>query len=112
MRMYTCGVPAVDCNGSSVTTSFGIRCVRTAHNSSTEAFKCRTRYLIKVLGYTKEGPTGPLGAREFCPPDGGPILVLTKKSRFGGVLRRGKGGEQGASRVMPYKGLGGMISSY
>lgn len=112
MRMYTCGVPTINCNGSGITTSFGIRSILKAHNSSVEAFKCRARYLITVLGYTKEGPTGPLGAREFCPPDGGPILVLTKKCRFGGMLRKGKGGETGSSRVMPRKGLGGMISSY
>jgi len=112
VRMHTCGVPAIYCNGSPVTTSFGIRGVTKAHNSTKEAFKCRARYLVKVLGYTKVGPTGPLGAREFCPPDGGPILVLTKKCRFGGELRRGKGSEQGASRVMPRRGLGGMISSY
>jgi len=39
-------------------------------------------------------------------------LVLTKKIRFGGVLRKGKGGEYGAGRVMPDKHPGGLIASY
>jgi len=37
------------------------------------------------------------------PPDGGPILVLSKKSKFGGRMRKGKAG-----RVMPERG-GGVV---
>jgi len=77
-----------------------------AHNSAPEAFKCHARYLIKVLGYEQ------VGSREFRPPDGGPILVLTKKCRFGGVLRKGKGSGEGGNRVMPRRRLGGFIASY
>jgi len=108
-RMYTCGVPAIHCCGASVKTSFGVRVIestRKAHNSPTEAFKCRARWLVKVEGYTR------IGSREFSPPDGGPVLVLTKKIRFGGALRKGKGGEYGAGRVMPDKHPGGLIASY
>ncbi len=88
--------------------SFGIRYLADKlkiHHSSTEAFKCRARWLVRVEGWT------PIGSREFSKP-GQPVLVLTKKCRFGGQLRKGKGGEQSFARVMPAKRPGGMISSY
>jgi len=38
-----------------------------------------------------------IGMREFSPPDGGPVRVLTRPSHFGGRLRMGKEG----SRMQP-----------
>jgi len=116
-RMYTCGVPTEHCNGTHVKTSAGIRPIfeyqaaRKAHGSSSEAFRCRARWLTQVLGYTQ------IGSREFRPPEGvddGYVTVLAKKSRFGGVLRRGKGsaGADGIARVMPYDRLGGSIARF
>lgn len=76
------------------------------HSSPEEAFKCMAKHLVRDLGYTQIGP------REFSPADHGPVRVLTKKSRFGGVLKAGKGGETGTSkRVMPKQHTGGMIAS-
>lgn len=49
---------------------------------------------LKAQGYI------PVGAREFLTPGGGPVLVLSKKSKFGGRLRNGKLGE----RLMPKRG--------
>ena len=53
-----------------------------------------------------------VGSRAFSPPDGGPIVILTKKTRFGGRLRRGKseGVGKGASRYIPvYRPSGVMV---
>lgn len=52
------------------------------------------RYLIRKKGYVELGP------REFLSPDGGPVLVLTKKCRYGGLFVTGKGGDSG-KRFMP-----------
>jgi len=81
MRRYLCGVPREHCRGALVTAPH--KAGMKVHGSSTEAFNCMTKYLLKQ-GYTR------VGGREFRPPNGGPIRVLTKKSRFGGALRRGK----------------------
>lgn len=62
--------------------------------SKTEAFKCHVRWL-KAQGYTQ------IGSREFRPPDGGPVLVLPKKSKFGGLLRQGKSVDGKSKRYMP-----------
>jgi len=49
-----------------------------------------------------------IGGRCFRPPDGGPIRMLTKKSRFGASLRLGKLGE----RWMPKsRGRSGVVIS-
>lgn len=68
---------------------------------------CYSRYLTNVLGYTK------INKREFRPPNGGPIEMLSKESRFGTRLRSGKSGEtgQGKSRGMPTVRHGGVIVS-
>ena len=90
-----CGVPALQCTGGSYITDQALS--DKAHSSRLEAFKCMRKYLTKQ-GFTQIGP------REFRPPDGGPIRVLTKKSRYGGLLRQGKSGEEGrmgGSRFMP-----------
>ena len=102
---YTCGVDEKRCSGSKMTASQGLRNFLKIHGSPEEAFKCKARDLVANEGYTQIGP------REFSPKDGGPILVLTKKSKFGGILRRGKRGTETGStnRVMPKKRGGGFI---
>lgn len=94
-----CGVPNTDCTGSAYITQQQIP--PKAHGSRGEAFRCMTRYLMSQ-GYER------IGQREFRPPNGGCILVLTKKSRFGGRLRTGKRAEGGTStsRFMPDRGAG------
>ena len=97
-RFYTCGVPKEHCNGAHIAMNarMGGPSGMKAHGSPEEAFRCKARYLKKVLGYKQ------IGGREFAPPDGGPVMVLTKKSRFGGVIRAGKGGDTGKpTRYMP-----------
>lgn len=81
-----CGVPKDNCQGSSYTTGQQLETNR-AHTSHVEAFKCYANYLVKHQGYTQ------IGSREFR-KDGHPVLVLTKKIRFGGRLRTGKEGSR------------------
>lgn len=84
-----CGVPNAFCCGSKYTTDQMLppKC----HGSHIEAFRCMKRYLCNHLGYEQ------IGSREFRPVNGGPVRVLTKKTRFGARLRAGKLGE----RFMP-----------
>jgi len=104
---YLCGVPFEHCMApmKDCSASLRDRHYRTgalkAHSSRDESFRCCVHYLTKVLGYKR------VGGREFSPPDGGPIRVLTKKIRFGGRLRGGK-----QERAMP-SGIhtGGMVFS-
>lgn len=92
-----CGVPERECTGGTHTMADVIGRVTTkAHGSSTEAFECYRRYLLK-RGYEQ------VGNRDFLAPDG-VVLVLTKKIRFGGRLRKGKGG-----RLMPKRHISGLI---
>ena len=103
--IYTCGVDKRFCSGSAASGSSGLRHIRT-HSSSEEAFRCMARHLVNDEGYERTG------SRTFAPSDGGPILVLDKKSKFGGVLRKGKRGTDtasSASRVMSKKRTGGFI---
>ena len=89
-----CGVPKINCTGSITVMSARMRDVK-SHSSRDEAFRCYKRYLVKVEGYTQ------IGSREFR-KEGHPIRVLTKRIRFGGMLRSGKSGEGGgAGRFMP-----------
>lgn len=67
------------------------------HRTHEEAYQCKKRYLVRQ-GYT------PRRNREFKPPDGGPILVLDKKCRYGAELRKGKDG-----RLMPQQRHNGVI---
>jgi len=96
-----CGTPDNECSGGNMRTSNSYRGLRKAHGSHTEAFNCYKKYLLKQ-GYEQ------IGSREFRPPDGGPIRVLTKKSRFGGKMRKGKLGE----RWMPKDHTSGLIISH
>ena len=107
MRKYTCGVPKEHCFGSS-NFVVNITSITKIHCSSEEAFNCHARWLVNVLGYKR------IGSREFDLQNGSPIRVLTKKSRFGGVLRIGKHGEGAKTkRLVPrHNALGGLIASY
>ena len=102
MRARVCGVPKASCSGSDRISSKGIRqgnsmSIR-CHSTPEEAFRCMVNYLVHVQGYTR------IGSREFSPPDGGPIKVLTKKARYGAELRGGKSGDVGTSKVVMPKG--------
>lgn len=109
MKKALCGTPIEYCSGARLPTSQGIKAaVGKVHALPEEAFACHANYLVKILGYRR------IGNREFEPPDGGPIRVLTRKSRFGGRLRAGKGGEGAAGAgktVMPAFRHGGIIIS-
>lgn len=87
-----CGVPKEFCNGTHVISDQQYQSDK-AHVSHSDAFNCMVRYLTGVLNYTR------VGARDFSPPDGGPVRTLTKKSHYGGLLIFGK--EQ--TRFMPEK---------
>lgn len=65
------------------------------HSTPQEAFKCYSQHLERT-GHEK------ISSREFRLPEGG-ILVLTKPSRYGGKLRKGKNDLKGSSgaRFMP-----------
>ena len=98
---HLCGVPKEKCNGSFVHTNHGLIAGSEglkSHSSPGAAFNCMKRYLLKQ-GYTQ------VGSKEFSPPDGGPVRVLTKKSRYGGALRSGKEG----TRHEPYHKRSGVI---
>jgi hypothetical protein len=96
---YLCGVPAQFCTGSNSSVSSAFKHNAKLHGSSEDAAKCYGKYLIKQ-GYKQ------VGSREYAPPDGGPIHVLTKKCRFGSRFRGGK-----ADRQMPQDMVGGTIIS-
>lgn len=99
MSRILCGTPELECSAGLVGASHGLHLSIKAHSTRDEAFKCYTRWLKKT-GYVQIGP------REFTSPVDGTCLVLTKRSKFGGYLRRGKSAEgaKGKSRVMPERG--------
>ncbi len=85
---WLCQTPPHLCRGSKTVIAPALA-GRPSHASPEEAFRCYVAYLLSQ-GYKRAG------SREFAPPDDGPVLVLTKKSRYGARLRAGKEG-----RVMP-----------
>lgn len=87
-----CGVPKEYCSGSKLSTDQAFPTDK-CHSSHTEAYRCMARYLVKVLKYTA------LRNHSFAPPDGGPVRILTKRSRYGGLLIFGKE----HTRFMPEK---------
>ena len=87
---WVCQTPNEYCNGSSSVLAPALGNLR-SHSSPEEAFKCYMGYLKSVRGYKQ------IGSRELAPPDGGPIEVLTKPSRYGARLRPGKEGRFMAS---------------
>lgn len=96
-RKVLCGTPTEECTGSSFVTDQKLSSKK-AHPTHEEAFDCHASYLVRA-GFKR------LGMREFQSPDGGPIRMLTKKSRFGGRLRSGKEG----TRYQPERGAGLII---
>lgn len=101
MRRYMCGTPAKSCGGGQMETNGGFQRV---HVSPQEAFKCYRRHLV-LEGYEL------IGSRELRPPGGGPILVLSKPSHFGGELRGGKRAANmgNAKRLNPKNGKAGLM---
>ena len=102
MHKVCCGTPAANCTGGVVTMNsgwrgFGLDKSAKVHNSNEEAFNCYSHYL-QSIGYMR------VGSREFETPSG-TILVLTKKSHFGSILRRGKSsdGAKTKNRFVPPK---------
>lgn len=98
MDKFLCGAPKDRCTGGLTTTSHGLHDSIKAHSSHLEAFKCFRAYLLKS-GYMQIGP------REFKSPDDGTVLILDKKSKFGGRLRPGKSEKTSRNaRYMPERG--------
>ena len=89
-RKVYCGTPNNECFGFPHITNSMLNMASSVklHADSAEAFKCYKRWLISQ-GFEQIGP------REFA-KDGGPIRVLTRKSKFGTMMRSGKG-KDGAS---------------
>lgn len=83
-----CGVPYADCCGS---TSMMPKSIsqggKKVHNTTQEAYRCMRRYLIKQ-GYEE------IGRGEFRKP-GEPVKLLSKQSKFGTPLRKGKSPQDG-----------------
>ena len=103
MKKYVaCGVPMSNCEGASAQLSSSISGKLKVHGSHKQAFKCYEKYLLS-LGFKK------IGNREYEDPETHVIRVLTKKSRFGGLLRTGKSGEGATKRAMPEDRTGGLI---
>jgi hypothetical protein len=104
--LHTCGVPKDSCSGTSSRVNMALGTSRKLHPSPEDAFRCRQRYLIKE-GYRQLGP------RDFQDPNTGEVLVLTKPSRYGAMLRNGKEGTRNMSNVKIRGGgrRGGNIAS-
>lgn len=79
---FVCGTPREFCGGSNTNCNHGLGNSIKTHGSPEDAFNCYKRYLLKT-GYTVND------ARSFTSPEG-PVLILTKKSKFGAKLRNGK----------------------
>ena len=102
MYRILCGTPTDKCRGAATATNKGLRDSMKMHSSRVEAFKCYRDYLVSQ-GYTQ------VCAREFQLTADAPILVLPKKSHFGGVLRTGKSDKTArGSRFIPKHG-GGIV---
>ena|SRR5262249_12411861 len=91
-----CGVPPQECCGIVGGLSPGLAGLK-SHATPEDAFQCHRAWLLRQ-GYRQ------IGGREFVSPTDGRIIVLTRRRRFGAVLRGGK-----ESRFMPGSFLGGTI---
>lgn len=101
---YSCGVDEHNCSGGKVVMNAALNTkIKKAHDSPEEAFRCRVHFL-------REAGWKQVGSREFKPPGGGPILVLTRKSKFGTRFRMGKNQDGQGHRFEPKSG-GGFIQS-
>lgn len=108
--VFLCGSPREHCTGSVATVNAGMRGTNAmrCHSSPEGAFQCHKNYLITVLHYTPCDDQ-----RSLRPPDGGPVRVLTKPSRFGAKLRNGKEGTRNMPHVRGHRAgaRGGVIVS-
>jgi hypothetical protein len=88
-RVYVilCGVPSEYCFGSRYKTDQQLP--KRGHHSRREARRCYIRYISKILGWEKADVRHP-GTKGYIDPDTGHILVITKVSKFGEMLRWGK----------------------
>jgi hypothetical protein len=91
-QRFLCGVPERECQGSHTQLPVKWPGSRKSHASRKEAKKCYTRYM-QGQGYEK--------VHGGLQKDDGPVIVLSKESKFGGRLRLGK-----EKRFMPDKGSG------
>ena len=78
-----CGTPEDHCFGTKLITDQQLHTAK-CHMNHSDAFRCYAHYLVHVLGFTR------LSSREFQNPDGGPIRILTRQSKFGSKLKTGK----------------------
>jgi hypothetical protein len=94
-KKFLCGTPHNECCGSAgaLCNSLQKGGAKT-HSSPQESFRCYRSYLLRS-GYTQIGP------REFTKGPTEPVLFLTKSSKFGSMLRGGKG-----NRYMPKDTIG------
>lgn len=104
--MHTCGCPKDHCSGTLSRVNMALGTNRKLHPSPEDAFRCRQRHLV-AIGYKQLGP------RDFQDPETGEVLVLTKPSRFGSMLRNGKEGTRNMSNTKIRGGgrRGGNIAS-
>jgi hypothetical protein len=97
-----CSTPSEHCSGGHLISDQHLGTTK-VHQTHEDAFRCYSRYLVNVKGYTR------LNSREFHKDDQ-PVLLIPKVSHFGGRLRRGKGDKTAKSkRLMPRKGRGVII---
>jgi hypothetical protein len=92
-----CGVPPHECRGDAHTLAPGLSGGLKSHATPEQAFECHRAWLLRQ-GFRQ------VGSREFERPEQDGIVVLTRKRRFGALLRGGKEG-----RSMPGLFLGGTI---
>jgi hypothetical protein len=71
------------------------------HGTREEAFRCYCAHLQRQ-GYER------VGQREFS-LNGGPVLVIDKRSRFGSPFRGGKESDKTKSRYTPMRGRGAVV---
>ena len=92
-QRFLCGTPEGQCTGSHAQLTAKWSGSSKVHATREDAKRCYVHYL-KSQGYVQ------LSANEFQLGDG-PVVVLTRTSRFGGVMRQGK-----EKRFMPRRGSG------
>lgn len=82
MIYVLCQTPNEHCTGTWKDAAHSLHLRAKVHRDHEQAFRCYAKYLVNVLGYTK------VGGREFQRGDE-PILVLTKRTRYGARCRTG-----------------------
>ena len=91
---FACPTPGVECNGSAVKAEHGTPgAMVNIHKTPGEVLACEARFLVSH-GYKR------LGSRAFESPNGGPVLILSKKPG----IRVQAGKEGGRVRAKGIKG--------